>query len=452
MSVKVLLINPWIADFAAYDLWAKPLGLLYVGKFLRQHGYQLELLDLLDRLRWQAGELDSRGHYRKTKIAKPKLLQEIPRHYGIYGATEEQFRKALCEIESQRVILLTSHMSYWYPGVVATVRVLREMLPSVPIVLGGTYATLYPEHAHLEVNPDYLIRGYGERQVLELLNHLFDRHRKYRELPEFDDRGQLPWDLYPRLKVVPLLTSRGCPYACSYCATSRLHPRFSQREPKDVIAEIDWVNRTFGVREFAFYDDALFANKANHVVPILRGIVALDRDLFFHSPNGLFASAIDLELAELMQWAGFKTVRLSLESLSPRWQAASSYKVSRQQFERALDFLEQAGFKRCEIEVYLIMGLPGQTFQEVRESLEFVASKGAISHLAAFTPIPGTEEWERARDMGYVTDTTDPLLCNNSTYPCRNAEFPVAKFSELRQLSNSLNAVMRQTKETIQNG
>ena len=442
-SRRLLLINPWIADFAAFDLWAKPLGLLYVGKFLRKHGYEINLIDLLDRAKWgekKTGKSSNgKGKYRKTIIPKPQILSWVPRRYGLYGATENQFLEALSNTETPDAILVTSHMTYWYPGIQETVKVLRNVYPEKPIILGGIYATLNTDHANKVISPDYLITGYGEKKILTILDSLFKIERDYTYIPDFDDTGTLPWDLYSELYAAPIMTSRGCPFRCTYCATRLLHPHFIQRDPEDVIKEIVKVHDRFGVKNFAFYDDALFVNRNRHIVPILEGVIDSEANVNFHTPNGLFAKEIDKYLAELMKRAGFKTVRLSLESVVNKWQKASSGKVSRENYLTAVKNLEAAGFNHSDIEIYLIMGLPGQTYNQVKESLEFVADTGAISRLSSFSPIPRTVEWERAKEMGYVYDNMDPLLTNNTLYPCRSRDFPVEKFIELRQLSNRLN-------------
>ncbi|MGC9363045.1 MAG: B12-binding domain-containing radical SAM protein [Fidelibacterota bacterium] len=440
----VLLINPWIADFAAYDLWAKPLGLLYIGKFLRQYGYDLELIDLTDRLRWSGDKpSESRGKYPKIPIPKPSAVAHVPRRFGLYGASREQFAMALKNVTPPKLILVTSHMTYWYPGVRKTVTILRDTFPETTIVLGGIYASLFSDHARQTIRPDYLITGYGEKPVLELSDHLCGISRDYHQVPERNDAGIPPWDLYPNLNVAPILTSRGCPMHCNYCATPFLNPRFSQRSPADVVAEIQYLSRERNIREFAFYDDALFTHKERHIKPILRELISRDLSVKFHTPNGLFAREIDAELAELMKAAGFETIRLSLESVIPKWQKTSSHKVSTRDFENALIFLEKAGFQRKDIEVYIIMGLPGQRYSDVETTLRYVFEQGTISRLAAFSPIPHTPFWRVARESGCVSDDMDPLLTNNTIYPCASRDFPVEKFLELRQLSNDLNAKTR---------
>jgi len=446
-QATLLLVNPWIADFAAYDLWSKPVGLLYVAKFLQKYGYQIQLLDFMDRLRWNndgsSKPISGRGKYQKTIIPKPSFLKHVPRRYGLYGATREQIISTLQHYHSPDAILVTSLMVFWYPGVQQTVALLQEFFPRTKIILGGIYTTLLPEHARITIKPDYLVEGYGEKKALMIVDGLVGIQRDYSLIPANDDTGRLPLELYPQIITAPILTSRGCPMHCDYCATPLLNPHFSQREPADVVSEILYYHHQLGIRQFAFYDDALFINKQRHIIPILESLIKSDIAAEFHTPIGLFAREIDARLATLMRLSGFKTVRVSLESDSPKWQKISSLKVSNKQFEQALCHLERAGYKRSEIEVYLIMGLPGQTFQEVEAAIHYVAGQGAITRLASFSPIPKTKIWQWAHTKGYNWNGMDPLLTNNTIYPCAGTEITVSQFYELRNLANQMNQKIR---------
>ncbi|HOD37921.1 MAG TPA: radical SAM protein [Candidatus Marinimicrobia bacterium] len=444
---SLLLINPWIADFTAFDLWSKPLGLLYIAKFLQNYGYEIELLDLMDRQRWQDTSNDKfndgRGKYRKTIIAKPPVLARYPRRFGLYGASREQFSDALSNMARPNAILVTSLIAYWYPGVAATVEILRRYFPETPLILGGIYASLYPEHARNSIQPDFLITGYGEKKALRLIDHLFGIERDYNVIPDYNDNGILPWHLYPKLKSVAVLTSRGCPNRCTYCATYLLNKKFVQRRPEDVISEIISTYNQFNVENFAFYDDALFAHRDRHIIPILKGIISAGVKINLHSPNGLFAREINSELAKLMFAAGFKTVRLSLESTSSQIQKSSSNKVNNANYTDAVNNLAKAGFARNSLETYLIMGLPGQTRQQIIDSINFVADQGVIVKLASFSPIPGTTEWERARALGYVSDDQDPLMTDATIFPFLSRNLSYEDYLALRQVANERNAENR---------
>lgn len=445
---RLLLVNPWIADFTAFDLWSKPLGLLYIAKFLQQYGYELELLDLTDRGRWGGPSSlrysDGRGKYHKTVIEKPKLFSNFPRRFGLYGATPEQLKAYLTHLARPDAILMTSLISYWYPGIIATAQLLRQYFPDVPLILGGIYASLFTHHAQKVIRPDYLLTGYGEKPVLQLLDSLFHIERDYTLIPPFDDSGILPWQLYPQLSAAVILTSRGCPYQCTYCGSRQLHPHFVQRSPQEVVGEIHWLYENLGLRHFAFYDDALLARRDEHIIPLLQEIVERKLPVNLHAPNGLFVKAINQPLADLMLASGFKTIRLSLESSDPAIQKLSSQKVTNQAFLTAMQNLARAGFARHQLEVYLIMGLPGQTFDQVKNSIDFVAQQGAITRLASYSPIPGTAAWQAAVAQGLIPADCDPLLTNATLFPFGKHELDYAAYLALRSYANQCNARIRQ--------
>ena len=96
----ILLINPWIHDFAAYDFWAKPLGLLVLAALLRQHGCTVSYIDCLDRFHPRAPATDpqrrcGRGPYLKTRLPKPAALPDVPRDRGhdhlVHGNIKDVF-------------------------------------------------------------------------------------------------------------------------------------------------------------------------------------------------------------------------------------------------------------------------------------------------------------------------------------------------------------------------
>ena len=143
----ILLVNPWIHDFAAYDFWAKPIGLLTIASILRDHGLTVSYIDCLDRFHPKAPKSDphrryGRGPYLKTRIPKPPGLNDIPRFYSRYGIKPQWFREDLLKIRQPDLVLVTSLMTYWYPGVYETIEMIRSVFPQTPVVLGGIYARL----------------------------------------------------------------------------------------------------------------------------------------------------------------------------------------------------------------------------------------------------------------------------------------------------------------------
>ena len=323
--MRILLINPWIYDFAAYDLWMRPVGLLYIASVLKRDGIDIDFIDCLDRydpqilnfqkLEKPKGKKDGRGEFYKEEIRKPEILKNINRKYSRYGFTEEIFVSKLNSVKNPDYVFVTSMMIYWYPGIARIIEIVKEKFASSKIVLGGVYPTLMPEHSRENTGADVIFRGKAENQILNFLkddHHGFDRKHNY------DSIDDLPWldlDLYPRNIFIPLLTSRGCPYRCSFCASNILYPGFQQRNINLVFDELMYQYKKHKSRNLVFFDDALLINREKHLNILLEDIIRNKMILKIHTPNGIHPAHIDLETSKLMKESGFETPRLSLESI-----------------------------------------------------------------------------------------------------------------------------------------
>jgi radical SAM superfamily enzyme YgiQ (UPF0313 family) len=426
-GAHLLLINPWIYDFAAYDLWAKPLGLLVLAALLEANGWTIRYCDCLDvhhpalkRLKTQGikRKSDHRGHYYREEVQKPAPLGSIPRKYYRFGLSPEVFSETLRSLPVPQAILVTSGMTYWYRGVHGVIDIVKEVFPSVPVILGGIYATLCAEHAERTSGADFVIQGWGEMQILRLLEELTGISPSF--IPDLNDLDTLPppaFNLYPHLDYACVLTSRGCPFHCTYCASPRLNPRFITRDPAHVINEIAaWVDH--GAEDIAFYDDALLADH-EFALALLQGIAKRGSAVRFHAPNGLHARGVTEEVAHLMRQVGFATVRLGLETCSHKQQLATGGKVSNDDFQSAVRNLRQAGYASQEIGVYILAGLPGQEREEVERSIRFVKRCRARPYLAEYSPLPGTPLWGEAVTVSPFDLQGEPLFHNNTILPCR---------------------------------
>lgn len=437
----ILLVNPWIHDFAAYDFWARPLGLLSLAALLRRQGAGVSYIDCLDRFHPRAPTSDptarqGRGPYRKTPLPRPAILADVTRTFSRYGIAPQWLREDLARIPPPQAILVTSLMTYWYTGLRETIAVLREVYPDVPIVLGGVYATLLPAHAVRHSGADRVLPGPGFETVLDLLAELRGETRPSRSAA-LDDAAP-PWpalDLQRTVGFVPLLTSSGCPYRCPYCAVGLLAPHRQRRAAEEVLAEIHHWHRRFGVRDVVFYDDALLAEAETHALPLLEALVRARLPLRLHTPNALHVGQITMELARLLREAGFQTLRLGLEMADDGGSERLDAKVRRGEFQTAMSHLHRAGFGPLEVGAYLLVGLPGQREQDVRLSIAAVHACGATPVLAYYTPIPGTALWQQARASSRYDLEADPLFTNNAVMPCQQAPFDWAPLSRLKQLA-----------------
>ena len=437
----ILLINPWIHDFAAYDFWAKPLGLLTLGGILRKQGYNITYLDCLDRFHPRAKPRHTpgkygKGHYLKTPIQKPAVLDDVSRTYSRYGLPESFVRKKLANIPKPQAVLVTSLMTYWYPGVFGAIGLVREVMPNVPIILGGVYATLCREHAVKHAGADRVLSGEGEASASKTLDEITGfTSSKALDTDNLDTYPKPCHDLQRAIPYIPILTGRGCPYRCAYCASGLLNNSHRRRSPGHVVEEIVYWHQKYGVRDFAFYDDALLVNPESHIMPLLEDVIRHEMPIRFHTPNALHIRPLNGEVAQLLFKAGFKTVRLGLETAFFDHRDTLDTKVGPEEFEQAVLHLQAAGFSADQVGAYLLFGLPGQDMKTLEASVKIVKDSGVKPVLAQYSPIPHTALWEDAVASSRYDLADDPIFHNNSIFPCQKAPFSWETISRLKSLT-----------------
>ncbi len=442
LAPHILLINPWITDFSAYNFWIKPLGLLRIASSLRNKGFRVTLVDCLDcsikRKEYQDGK------FIKTKIDKPPPLKPIPRNYSQYGISEEMLLKRFSMLEEKPDIIgITSGMTYWYPGVFKIIEITKKVFVNAPIILGGIYATLCYEHAKKHSGVDIVLNGRGEFEVLKLICDLTGFEAAPNSLPaEASAQAgairtsnlQYPaFDLYPKLDYVCISTSKGCPLKCTYCASSFLGQGFSTRDPLRAVDEIEYWTKKHGVNNIAFYDDALLIEPAKHFIPMMTEVIKRGIPCNFHVPNAIHIREIDEEIASLLFRGGFKTIRLGFETSSETTQIETGGKVDNQEFRKAVKNLMRVGYSGEEIGVYLMVGLPGQRVGEVEEGIAFVKESGANPMLVEYSPVPHTPLFEKAIKASRFDIENEPLFHNNSILPCQWEGLTMADYRRLKE-------------------
>ncbi len=436
----LLLVNPWIHDFAAYDFWAKPMGLLQLAGILRVHDVDISYIDCLDRFHPRSETLalkkrGGRGAYLKTRISRPAGLKDVPRYFSRYGIPLEWFREDLSRMPKPDAVMVTSLMTYWYPGVQEVIQHTREMFPDIPILLGGIYASLCSEHAIKHSGADLVVTGPGEGRVLDLVTEFTGVAMERGFDPQNLDTYPYPaFDLQHRIPYVPILTSRGCPFTCTYCASHYLNPKRMRRSPEAVVEEIQYWHRTHGVVDFAFYDDALLINAESHIIPILEGIVAAGLHVRFHTPNALHVREVTPVIADLMHASGFESIRLGVETAAFEERGHLDKKITKGEFLRCIRAFKDAGFHNKQIGAYILVGLPGQPISDVVDTIQAVKTAGALPIMAYYTPIPHTALWEEALASSRYDLASDPIFTNNAILPCQKEPFAWKTLKRLKNL------------------
>ena len=442
MRCRILLVNPPIYDFAAYDFWLKPYGLLSVAGQLRGQA-EFFLFDYLDQRRWNCGfriadfglvsdarfnpQFDrwGRGRFYCERIGSPGPLRHIPRYFRRFGVPRVLLADYLQEHGPFDFVLIQTMMTYWYPGVQEVIGDIRRTWPRAQIVLGGNYATLCPDHAR-GLGADLVVVGADLQPLWEFLEMAADPSEP--ALWEAAGAGGgLP------LGVGAIKIADGCPFRCSYCSVPRTYGGFRPRPLGRLVAELELLTGR-GAENVAFYDDALLFDAERVLVPFLMEILRRGLRVNLHTPNALNARFLTADLAHLMVRAGFKTFYLGFESISRQWQQGTGGKVYSEELATAVEHLRAAGADLVDITAYQIVGHPDSDVQELEASMHFVHSLGVRGMLADFSPIPGTPDGEACRRW---VDLDEPLLHNKTAFPIVRLGFD--EVNRLKDLQRALN-------------
>jgi len=401
---------------------------------LRKSGCSVALLDCLDQtwrdVPWPEPNGFGQGKLPKTEVPRPASLSQIPRRYSRYGLPVSAVSQALAALDPPPdMVLLTSLMTYWYPGAVAAAEIVRTLWPRVPIVLGGVYATACPDHAERFGIFDLVVQGPLENEInWRALWQTLGLDPP--ELPE-DAGFSFLRQAYPAPAYSFLLCSRGCPFDCSYCASRSLYSGYHRQEPEAVLEEVA-CEKYQGVRDVAFFDDALLLTGHDWLESFFGSLAGAWPSLRLHTPNAMHVKALDLETCRLLKAAGLRTVRLGLETAD--FQSRHDSKLTLEQWQRGLANLRAAGFVPEDIAAYILFGLPGQEPKDVEEAIAFARSFGIKASLAHYSPIPGSRLFQEAEAVSPYPLQEEPLFQNNSIWPC----FPGGFSWEVRHHFQSL--------------
>jgi hypothetical protein len=431
-----LLLYPPIYDFALYDLFLKPYALCRLGAWLYRAGYQVRLVNAMDYtdprsiavLGRPRREDRGTGKFFRRIVPTPPAVVAARRSFARYGIVEESLKRRIAAFRPD-IVLVSAGMSYWYPGVIEAIRTVREVHPKVPVVLGGIYPTLCPEHAKAHSEADAVISGAAFPALSELLTK---RSLPTTEAPPAEELLLLP-EANWRAGILRL--NRGCPMACAYCSSKVIEPRFLPGDPDSLFQTVLEMHRRFATRSFAFYDDALLCNKEQGFLPFLESICRSGLSLSFYLPNAVHLRYLDPACALLMKRAGFAEVRVGFESSRSEFHETLDSKLDTSMLATGLQLLREAGFSPQSITAYVLAGMPGQEAEEVELSIRHAASFGIRVQVAEYSPTPGSPLWSRAVGMSSFDLASEPLTHNNSFLPMRWRSFTLEDLDRLKALT-----------------
>ena len=371
-----------------------PLGLAYIAAVLEQAGHQVTLSDC------------------------PVMGQRVP-------DLESMARRLRPDL-----VGITATTPYWDLAL-ASAQLLRRVLPEqVQQVIGGPHfnANLELLLSHPEISLG--VRGEGDYALLEIVQAL-ETGKEPGEVPgvvsvrdnqlylaparpPIEDldalplpaRHLLPLERYKplpndeyRLPKTAAITSRGCPFACTFCAKHTHGARYRAYSPAKVVRELHHLERRYGVRDIAFVDSTFMPTQTR----ILAILDAMEQD----PPKASWtcscrANVLDEQIVRRMKAMGCWRVRIGIESGNPGILKSIRKGVTRQQCEHAVRIAAAAGL---QVKAFFMVGHVGDTPQTVQQTIDFACSLPLKDVTVQInTPLPGTAQHVEAQKSGTLIE------------------------------------------------
>lgn len=377
--MRIKLIRP---NYGSH-LITPPLGMGYLSSYLKSKGYDVEIIDGLN-----------------------------------LGLTNDEIVKLIKKDDVVGIFCMSSY----FLNVMDLCKKIKKSKGNI-IVIGGPHASTLPAETLRMTNADAVIRGEGEVIFYEFLEaiknkrptekidgvHTNKNKRKENLKRQFiKDLDSLPFpdwkQIDPRtykkaphgafiknFPVAPITSTRGCPFECTFCASPNIWGKsIRYRSPKNVVDEIEYLTKKFGVKEIHFEDDNLTL-KRSHIVEICNEILKRGIKVSMACPNGVRADKLDRELLKLMKKAGFYYIAFGVESGNQKILDNIKKHTTLSVLKKTIEMTEEEGIMT---QGFFIFGLPGETKETVQETIDFAKnSRLSRAQFLMLDVIPGSELW-----------------------------------------------------------
>jgi radical SAM superfamily enzyme YgiQ (UPF0313 family) len=423
--MRVLLISPPYTRFKGLVQRFFPIGLGYIAAILKQSGHEAVVYNA-ENPGFDEG-VESWGLSNRLTAFEHYLARVRNDEDPVW----REVRGVLETVKPDAVGI--SCMTVTFEIAKRVMGMARQYNPAMPLVWGGPHPTEVPGSVIREDVADFVVAGEGELTARELFDRLASGRRSYDDiggiwykkdglpvanptrafLPNLDDlpfpdkRAMLNPHGYSRALMADfsgdIVASRGCPHECTFCSVMNVWGRSVRwRSPENVIREIEETKRHFGTLEFHFWDDTFTIHRPR-TVSVLKALIDSKVNVTWTCLTR--ADRLDPELVDLMKDAGCYQVFLGLESGSDRQLQMMKKKITTAEGRRAAKLLNE---KRLFWSALMMVGLPEETEEEILQTWSFLKEiEPPEIVFSVFAPFPGTELYERSRELGLIDDTVD---------------------------------------------
>jgi radical SAM superfamily enzyme YgiQ (UPF0313 family) len=404
-TAKVALVNPPTMKGVFHHHPYLPIGLAYLAAVLEANENEVLVLDCL------ASDIDHEKLKEKLSSFEPNLI-------GI------------------------SSMTPMVPSTMLAAKVAKEACPDATVVLGGPHATFMDkEILAQESSVDVIVRGEGELTLLELTQKIAGQESiggvegitfrkngqpiQNQTRPYIQNLDELPYPAYKHFPLdkyrlfgklfFPIITSRGCPFQCSFCTTSRiLGKQYRARSPKNIGDELELLKNEYHADYFTFYDDTLTLDK-QRIFGICDEIKTRKINIPWDCQTRV--DQISEEVLARMKQTNCQQVFFGAESGCQDVLNWVKKRTTVAQNESAIKMAKKTGLF---VAISIIIGYPGETAEMRKETLDFLKrAEPDDVYLCIATPYPGTDLRALVEQMGLKMssdwekyDTTTPVFEN----------------------------------------
>jgi len=404
-KAKVALVNPPTLKGVFHHQLYVPIGLAYLAAVVEKAGHELAVIDC------PALDMDQDALKKKLEDFQPNLV----------GVTT---------------------MTPTIQSALQSTRVAKEACPNATVAVGGPHATFMDKQIlNEESSVDVVARGEGEETLLELAQSATESKklqdilgitfRSGKDLiqtparPTIKNLDDLPYPAYNLFALdkyllygklfLPVITSRGCPFQCAFCTTSRiLGKEYRARSPKNIVDELEHIERVYHADSFTFYDDTLTLDKGR-MFKICDEIRA--RGIRIPWDCQTRVDQVTKEILSKMKESNCQQVFFGVESGCQTILDAVNKRTTVEQNEKAIRMAKEAGLF---VSISIILGYPGETPEMLKQTLDFIRrAEPDDVYLCIATPYPGTElrrvveekGWKMSPDWSKY-DTVTPVFEN----------------------------------------
>lgn len=463
--MKVLLIQPPVEDFYQTTIRTLPVGLLYLAAALQQASLEVEILDCQATDQKQTIEIPPefaylKRYYRSGNLSPFKLFSQY-RHYGLsWKGIRERIRAANAD-----VIGISSLFTPFYREALRIAVIAKELDASRPVILGGAHVNACPEQVLAHPNVDFVLLGEGERTLPELIS-AFDTGKAIDSICgigyKVNDKLHLPehGDLIDDIETSPLparelvdparytiggkkltmlVTSRGCPYHCTFCSIFLTAGRqFRTRSINNIIAEMRICREKYGTEIFDIEDDnfSFDQKRAAYILAAIREEFG-EGQIELLAMNGISAANISEPLVDEMKRSGFRALNLALVTSDKEQQRATKRPGSTSHFDRVVKKAADAGLEMVN---YVILGLPDSTIAEMLDSIIHLMQRPVLIGPSVFYATPGTESYRQCLERGLLP-SAELALQRSTCFPVETKNFSRRDLVTLFQITRFLNFI-----------